>query len=153
MNDSLPHRGSLRILQVCILASALLLLALDVGLYWVVQWFLGLSDALGGLRDGILLMSTGYGCSVPAWIALGYLWQLLGCLARDEVFSRKTVRCLRGTSWCCFAVCLIALVSTLYYRYMVLPALVAGFVGVLVRTVMSVFERALAMQDELDFTV
>ena len=98
-------------------------------------------------------MSTIYACSVCAWIAAFAMWRLLRRIDRGEVFTGRTVRDLRVTGWCCFGVCAVTLASTLYYRPMLLPALASGFIGAIVRVVMSAFEGAVSMREELDLTV
>ena len=147
------RRGSLRLSQGLLILFALMLLALDVFGRRVITWFLAVSHGLSGLRDGVLLACTMYACSICAWIAAAAMWQLLRRISRGEVFTGRTVRDLRVTGWCCFAVCAITLASTLYYRPMLLPALASGFVGAIVRIVMSAFESAVSMREELDLTV
>ena len=139
--------------QGCLIVFALLLLYLDIRGYWIVKWFLGVSHGHGGTRDCIAFMSTIYACSVCAWIAVVELWLLLRLVTKGEAFSRESVRYLRITSWCCFAVAAITLVSALYYLPMALPALCAGFMGAIVRIVTSAFESALRMRDELNLVV
>ena len=151
MNSS--KKGTLWFSFACLIVFSLLLLYLDVRGYWIVQWFLGVSHGHGGTRDCILFMSTIYACSVCAWIAVVSLWRLLRLVARGEAFSRGSVRCLRTTSVCCFAVALLTLASALYYLPMVLPALCAGFMGAVVRIVMNAFESALSMREELNLVV
>ena len=153
MNQIPLKRGSLRLSQGLLVVFALLLLALDVLGRRVITWFLLVSHGLGGLRDGILLGCTLYACSVCAWIAAVALWKLLWQIDRGEVFTERAVRYLRVTGWCCFGVCAITLVSILYYRPMLLPALASGFIGAIVRVVMSAFEGAVSMREELDLTV
>lgn len=153
LNKNSTNRGSLWFSQACLIIFALLLLALDLRGFWIIRWFLGVSHGLGGLRDGICLACTLYSCSVCAWIAVVVLWWLLRLVAKGSAFSPAAVRCLRITGWCCFAVAALTLASTLYYLPMVLPALCAGFMGAIVRIVMSAFESALSMREELDLTV
>ena len=57
------------------------------------------------------------------------------------------------TSWCCFGACLVSFASSLYWPPIMLVAIAAGFVGLIVRIVKNVFEQAITMKDELDFTV
>ena len=95
--------------QGCLIVFALLLLYLDIRGYWIVKWFLGVSHGHGGTRDCIAFMSTIYACSVCAWIAVVELWLLLRLVTKGEAFSRESVRYLRITSWCCFAVAAITL--------------------------------------------
>lgn len=151
MNSS--KKGTLWFSFACLIVFSLLLLYLDLRAYWIVQWFLGVSHGHGGLRDCILFMTTIYLCSVFAWIAVVSLWRLLRLVARSDAFSLASVRFLRTTSFCCFAVAAIALASALYYFPMVLPALCAGFMGAIVRIVMDAFASALSMREELNLVV
>ena len=98
-------------------------------------------------------MTTIYCCSCCAWLAVVQLWLLLRLVAKGDAFSGGSVRCLRITSWCCFAVALITLVSALYYLPMALLALCAGFMGAIVRIVANAFESALSMREELNLVV
>ena len=153
MKLSPTKKYSLWFSQGCLIVFALLLLYLDVRGFWIVRWFLDVSHGHGGARDCILFMSTIYSCSVFAWIAVVQLWLLLRLVARGEAFSCESVRCMRITSWCCFAVALITLVSVLYYLPMGLLALCAGFMGAIVGIVTNAFESALSMREELNLVV
>ncbi len=153
MDKRWRHPGNILLSQGCLVILAVLLLSLDVCGYWIVKWFLTVSHGMGSLRDGIFLMAALYLCSIPSWIAVVALWNWLSCISKDSVFSEATVRSLRTTALCAFTVCLITFAAFFYYRPMILLSLVSGFIGAIVRTVMCAFEKALAMQDELDFTV
>lgn len=153
MKNFIKNRGGLLLAEICLAILVLGLLTMDVFAYWVVKWFLGVSHGLGGLRDGLCLIFSLYGCSIPAWVAVVNLWKLLRAIGRGEIFSEHTVRYLHNTAVCCFIVCVILLLSALYYLPMLLPALVACFIGAIVCIVASCFRKALQMQDELDFTV
>ena len=131
----------------------LLLLALVVGCYWGVQYFLSVSNVLGSLWDGILLMAVVYACSIPAWITLKSLWNILVRIGREAVFVEENVRDMRRTSWCCIVVALICLLGSVFYLTLLVMAAAAGFMGLIVRIVKNVFQQAVSMKDELDFTV
>ncbi len=139
--------------RVCIIVFALLLAATDIGAYWLVLWFIRISHALGGLRDGYLLLLTVYSCSVFAWILLVNLWNLLTNIRQGKLFENTSVKCLRRTAWCCAGVCGICLLSTIYYTPLILISISAGFIALIVRIVKNVFEQAISMKNELDFTV
>ena len=151
MNAS--KKSALRFSQVCLIVFVLLLVFLDVRAWRIVQWFLDVSHGHGGTRDFILFMTTIYSCSICAWIAVVALWRLLQLVSKGDAFSRDSVRYLRITSICCFAVALITLASALYYLPMILLALCAGFMGAIVRIVMNSFESALSMREELNLVV
>ena len=139
--------------QVCIVVFAFLLAAADIGAYWLLSWFMGISHALDGLKDGYFLLLTFYSCSVFAWIMLVNLWKLLTNIRHGRLFESSSVRCLRKTAWCCAGVCAICLLSSLYYIPLILISISAGFVALIVRIVKNVFEQAIWMKNELDFTI
>ncbi|MDO4566141.1 MAG: DUF2975 domain-containing protein [Oscillospiraceae bacterium] len=133
---------------------ALLLLALDIGGYWLAGWALRISEVLGeGLKDGLLLLASLYLCSVPAWLLIFSLWRLLKNLGLELIFTAENVSLLRRISWYCVAMGLVCLLSALYYLPFMLPAIAAAFMALIVRIVKNCFEQAVLMKDELDYTV
>lgn len=144
---------SVMLSRVCIVAFAGLLAATDIGAYWLVSWFMWVSHTLSGLKDGILLMITIYSCSVFAWILLVSLWKLLTNIQQGLLFEITSVKYLRITAWCCAGVCIICLLSTLYYIPLILISVAAGFMALIVRIIKNIFEQAISMKNELDFTV
>lgn len=95
-----------------------------------------------------------YPCSVPGYLLLWYMNRLLSNLRSGAVFTEENVKLLRRVSWCCISVVPVSL----GFAIMQLPSLfilgaAAAFVGLIVRIVKNVFEQAILMKDELDFTV
>lgn len=152
----LTNEQSIRLSRVCVWLFMLLLAALDLGCYWAVDWYIGTRPALlgFGLREGVLMMGTIYLGSIPAWGLLINLHRLLAALAAGQVFVPANVKRLRRVSWCCAAASLLCLVSGLwYYLPWLLVAAAAGFMALVVRIVKNCFAQAVAMKDELDFTI
>ena len=143
---------SLLLSRICVAAFAVLLLALDIGCYWLARWFF---VELRGMpwQYALLLMVTVYLCSILAWVLLWKLWGLLAAIRAGEVFSEANVSRLRAVSWCCFGAALITLLSCLYYLPFLFAAVAAAFVGLIVRIVKNVFRQALDMKSELDLTI
>ena len=139
--------------KACVIFFAILLLVLDVGCYWAVNYLVSVSNALGGLRDGVLMMIVVYLCSIPAWITLKSLWNILRRIGEEAVFVPENVRDMRRTSWCCIIVALICLLAIWVYPTLLVMAVAAAFMGLIVRIVKNVFEQAVSMKDELDYTV
>ena len=81
------------------------------------------------------------------------LWKLLANIQRGMVFEMTSVKYLRITAWCCAGVCIICFLSALYYTPFILISVAAGFMALIVRIIKNVFEQAISMKDELDFTV
>ena len=144
---------SVMLSKICVVFFALLLLAADIGCYWAVEYFLSVSKTLGGVWDGILLMAVVYACSIPAWITLKSLWNILVRIGQGNVFVAENVRDMRRTSWCCMIVAVICLLGTGFYLTLLVMAVAAAFMGLIVRIVKNIFAPAVSMKDELDFTV
>ena len=142
---------SVRLSQVCVCIFAALLLALDIGCYWAVTWFIHLRGM--GAPQGLLMMVTIYLCSIFAWILLVKLWQLLWNIQSGRVFDEENVRLLRTVSHCCVGAGVICAASCWYYLPFIMVAIAAGFMALIVRIVKNVFQQAIAMKSELDFTV
>ena len=60
---------------------------------------------------------------------------------------------LRAVSWCCAAVAAVCLLSAGYYLPFLVAAMAAAFMALIVRIVKNVFQQAVRMKDELDYTV
>lgn len=143
--------SSVRLSQICVAVFALLLLALDVGCYRFVGWFIGLRAM--SWQSGVLMMVTIYVCSVFGWLVLVRLWQLLRNIRDTRVFVRENVRILRIVSWCCAVVGAICLLSAFYYLPFGLVGVAALFMALIVRIVKNVFQQAIDMKDDLDLTI
>ena len=102
---------------------------------------------------GADMIVTLYLCSIFGWVLLWQMWTLLNNIRRSEVFIPENIRCLRIVSWCCVAAGAICLVSTLFYIPFAAIAIAAGFMALIVRIVKNVFEQAIRMKDELDYTI
>lgn len=106
-------------------------------------------------REKVLLFSVcAWICSIPgSWLLLS-MNRLLRNLQASRVFASENVRLLRIVSYCCFAAALVCVAcAAIGMISLSIIAVAAGFVGLIVRIVKNVFEQAIAMKDELDFTV
>lgn len=142
---------SVRLSQICVVVFAAILLALDVGCYWAVAWFIQLRRM--NWQSGVLMMVTIYICSVFGWLVLARLWQLLRNIRAARVFEAQNVRILRAVSWCCVAVGGVCVLSALYYLPFLLVGAAALFMALIVRIVKNVFQQAIDMKDDLDLTI
>ena len=142
---------SVRLSQVCVVIFAALLLALDIGCYWAVTWFVRLRRMQPPMV--LWMMLTIYLCSIFAWLLLAQLWRLLRNIQAGRVFEEENVHILRAVSWCCAGAGLVCLGSTFWYLPFAAVAVAACFMALIVRIVKNVFQQALAMKSELDLTV
>jgi len=98
-----------------------------------------------------------YAFCIPAYVALFSLDRLLAAIRNNEVFTLRNIRFLRIISWCCAAVALILVIgvfcSGLVALFLIIPAVIAAFFGVILRVVKNLFAAAVALKDENDFTI
>ncbi|MCB6607419.1 DUF2975 domain-containing protein [[Clostridium] symbiosum] len=104
-------------------------------------------------KDALLFTATIYASAVPLGIILWNLYRMIGRIGEEQIFSEENVRCLRLISWMCFAVAAVCLVSTAYYVFFLIIAACAAFMGLLIRVIKNVFERAREIKEENDYTV
>ena len=142
---------SLSLSKICVGAFALLLLAADIGAYWMVRLFVSIRPFYAG-RETLFLILI-YVLSVFAWIALWQLWQLACAMQKGLVFTEDNIRRLRIASWCCAGVALTCLIYGFLYLPLFVLALAAAFMALIVRIVKNCFEHAVAMKSELDLTI
>lgn len=109
---------------------------------------------INGPAVGAVLLALGYCCAALAFWMLYNLYRFLRRLEQGEVFVPQTVTALRRISWCCAcatALCLPA--GVVIYLPFVFLGVAAGFTALLVRVIKNVFEQALKMKNELDYTI
>ncbi len=94
-----------------------------------------------------------YICCVFALIALFSLDQLLFNIKVGKVFIYKNVAILRRISWCCFIAALVLIPGAFFSLVFLLLAVMSGFMGLILRVVKNVFEAAVALKAENDFTI
>ncbi|AHF09236.1 MULTISPECIES: DUF2975 domain-containing protein [Dehalobacter] len=99
------------------------------------------------------LLLTVYACVLPGMLSLICLGRLLSNIRREEVFIEKNVKLLRVLSWCSFVVSAILFISGFYYILFVIIAVCAAFLGLILRVIKNVFEQAIVIKRENDFTI
>lgn len=141
------------ILLSFILVRVLFLLAVAsiFTLPWLVDVYINFSRKDTGISTPLLV--TLYSCLVPAFGVLICLDRILLNIRKGLVFVAQNVQYLRILSWCCFAVSLICLLSGYYYVLFLLIGFAAAFFGLILRVLKNVFEQAVELKEESDFTV
>ena len=128
---------------------------------WVVVYF-------NNIPWAIFLVAFYLTC-VPVLIAFFRLHGLLSAVSAGEIFIPENVRRLRVISWSCISVSLIFLATFIafwavdasspvrtHFSLMILllgMAVIIAFIGVLIRVMKNVFETAVTLKDENDFTI
>ncbi|MFZ3101802.1 MAG: DUF2975 domain-containing protein [Desulfitobacteriaceae bacterium] len=99
------------------------------------------------------LLLTVYACALPGLVSLICLDRLLVNIRREEVFAIKNVKLLRALSWCSFVFSVILFISGFYYILFVIIAVSAAFLGLILRVIKNIFEKAIIIKQENDFTI
>lgn len=143
---------SISLSKLCILLFMCVLIVTVVSAPWLTRWFLGFSrTGLKGTES--FFLATIYAGSVPAAYLLYSLLRLIRRIEVEQVFIIENVERLRRIYWSCFAGAGISFVSVFYYFPWVFVAVAAGFMGLIVRVVKNVVAQAVALQNEIDYTV
>ena len=94
-----------------------------------------------------------YLCDALARIALWELKKLLSNISKQELFTEQNTRCVRVISWCCFGVAAVMCGLTFWRLLALLIAVVAAFVGLILRVVKNMLAAATELREENDFTI
>lgn len=145
-------KKSILLSKLCVCCFLVMVFAVAIAAPMLIRWLIKFSllDLEGRLAYFYATIYSGF---VPAAAMLADLYVLLQRISRGEVFVEKNVTSLRRISWCCFLGAFICLFSGIYYIPFLMVAFVAGFVGLIARVVKNVFEKALELQQEVDYTI
>ncbi len=93
-------------------------------------------------------------CAVPfAVVALVCLDVLLRNIRQEKPFIIQNVTMLRVISYCCFAEVLVFAYFTVLKPFGAVVMIAGGFMGLILRVVKNVFEQAVRIREENDFTI
>lgn len=93
-------------------------------------------------------------CAVPfAMAALICLDVLLRNIRKEQPFITQNVTMLRIISYCCFAEVLVFAYFTVLKPFAVVVMIACAFMGLILRVVKNVFEQAVRIREENDFTI
>lgn len=118
---------------------------------YIAAWYFG--GAAWAERYYLPFRVTIYLCAAPALVVLALLDRLLLNIRRQKVFVPQNVKLLRVISWACIAVGLAAFGGGFSYASFFIVAAVAAFCGLIVRVVKNVFDQAIEIKTENDFTI
>jgi hypothetical protein len=152
MNSMWNGEKSIGLSKLCILLFMGALVVTVVSAPWLTRWFLDFSRAeIKGTES--FFLATIYVGSVPAAYLLYNLLRLLRRIEAEQVFITENVERLRRISWSCFVGAGIAFVSVFYYSPWAFVFVAAAFMGLIVRVVKNVVAQAVALQNEVDYTI
>ena len=103
--------------------------------------------------DFVLVLIAAYLLLSLALLANLLLFTLLLQVRGENVFSAKSVSLIRGISWCSIGVGVVFAALTYYFTLSAVIAFAALFLGLCVRVVKNVIEKATEIKAENDLTV
>lgn len=115
---------------------------------WLLRVLRGLS-----MGDIEFLCRIVYICAVPVGLILIILYQLIQAIGKEEIFTEDNIRRLRRISWLCVLLALICVGAAMYEIFFIFIAAGAAFMGILLRVIKNVFERAQEIKEENDYTI
>ncbi len=99
------------------------------------------------------LLVTLYCSAVPALILTVSLDRLLTNIRKGNAFIKQNVTCLRIISYCCFAASLIFIYFGFIRHFALFIVVAAAFFGLILRVIKNVFEQAIEIREENDYTI
>ena len=90
---------------------------------------------------------------IPAFTLVLCLHRVLRNVKTGAVFTADTVKMLRVISYCCFAAADVFAVLGIWRLLALLLCFAAVFVGLLLRVLKNVFQQAVLIREENDFTI
>lgn len=145
------HLKSLTLSIFCTRLFAALLTIGVIAAPWIVNWYFG--DGFTAQALHIPFRVTFYVCAVPGYILLYCLHILLKNIRVGIVFDNQNTKMLRIISWSCIGVGVITFVSGFFYMSFFLVAVASTFFALIIRVIKNVFEQAIKIKSENDFTI
>lgn len=121
----------------------------------VSKWYEINSDVVGIIHQSIVIPMTVclYIAEFFGFCALLSLHRLLENINRDQVFIEQNTRCLRVISWSCVFAGVTFAVLSLWNLIFLMPTLMSMMLGLIMRVLKNVFEKAVELKSENDFTI
>lgn len=130
------------------------MLAFAVSLLFMIPIITIWYDNVSGKEPIMPVLTTAfYLCDIMALLALWELNILLRNISRAELFTERNTRCVRIISWCCFGVAAVFLILTFWRLLALLVAIIAAFVGLILRVVKNMLAAAAELREDNDLTI
>ncbi len=120
---------------------------------YMVEYYDRMVVASGEPSVYLPLMITLYAAVPAAIIALICLDILLKNIRNNQPFIQQNVTMLRIISYCCFAEALVFAYFATLKVFVLVVMIASAFMGLILRVVKNVFEQAVSMREENDFTI
>ena len=146
---------SLMLSRILALCFTVMIFMLTFFVPFFSEWYDGASEGMGLIAGSVYIpvMIGLYVSEALALWAVAELHILLANISKGEVFTERNTRCLRGISWACMLAGGVFAVLGLWRYLILLPAFFAVMFGLIMRVLKNVFEQAVEIKSENDFTI
>ncbi len=136
-----------------IIVTTMLLVLVIAAVFTLPQIMQVYSKMRGGIDVSSLMVAL-YISSVPGIICTLSLLKLLFNIRKNDIFTKQNVIILQILSYCCLFVG-IEYVAICYSRYisMIFVGFAAIFIGIILRVIKNVFDKAIEIREENDYTI
>ena len=136
-----------------IVVTSILLVLIIIAVFLLPQ-IMKVYSGMRGEIDVTGLMVALYISVVPGIICTIALLKLLINIRKNEIFVKKNVFILQMLSYCCLFVG-VEYIAICFRQYiaMIFVGFAALFIGVILRVIKNVFDKAIEIREENDFTI
>ena len=147
---------SLKLSRFLVAGLFFLLIVVLFTAHIIADWFSIISVGEGFIKSerlDIVVTVMIYICDIFAITAVVALNKLLSNISKEEVFTEQNTKCLRIISWCIVFAGITFIVFSLWRYEFLFAAFFAMFLGLVMRVLKNVFEKAVELKSENDFTI
>ncbi len=146
---------SLILSRILTTVGAVLTLFIMVYIPTVAEWYESFIEGYGLIEGSIMtpMSLCMYFTGVMIIVVTILLYKLLTNIKNDRVFVKENTACLRGISWAFMGMGLALGIFTLWRYVFVAFAFAAVFIGLVMRVLKNVFEKAVELKSESDYTI
>lgn len=119
------------------------------------KWYDTISAGVGFIKGStfVPVCVMLYICDIFGLLAVNALRILLNNINNDLVFTEQNTKCLRTISWACMLAGVTFAVFGIWRFSFFFAAFFAVFLGLVMRVLKNVFEKAVEIKSENDFTI
>ncbi|MCI1269617.1 MAG: DUF2975 domain-containing protein [Ruminococcus sp.] len=147
---------SLILSRIMTTAATIIVLLMTFFVPAISEWYNDISEAKGffeSINITIPMCIILYICESLALMAFHSLHTLLKNISNDKVFVKDNSDCLRKISWECMLAGAAFLILGIWRFVFIFPAFMAVMFGLIMRVLKNVFEKAVEIKTENDFTI
>lgn len=149
----IPSKTSVTISMILSIIFFAVLIAGAAIMPWLSNTFCTMSVKVFTTAGRVYVLVLGYLVIFFMAVADMLVYRLLNHVKSGNVFTGNSVSCIRGISWCAFALCVIFALLGIYFYISFFIAFACLFFGLCLRVVKNVIEEATAIKNENDFTI